>query len=159
DLPELFLPKTDRDTIYDRLLDDLGLAADLVPWKGEPGVALDERITKAAVKGLRARIALFRGGYSLRKNRQMERPADYLRFYEIARDECRDIIQRSDIHSLHDNFESVFKDIICNYRMDPLGEIIFEVAMQKEFDGNLGYYGGPRFYIPGNTQFLGNGQL
>ncbi|HZE86505.1 MAG TPA: RagB/SusD family nutrient uptake outer membrane protein, partial [Puia sp.] len=31
--PNLFLPKTDRDTIYDHLLKDLSIAEDLVPWR------------------------------------------------------------------------------------------------------------------------------
>ncbi len=66
-----------------------------MPWRNEVasiGDPIDERITKGVVKGLRARIALFRGGYSLRQDGQMKRRADYLNYYQIARDECNDII-------------------------------------------------------------------
>ena len=56
------------------------------------GDPVDERITKGTVKGLRARIALFRGGYSLRQTGAMARKADYLTYYQIAKDECNDII-------------------------------------------------------------------
>ena len=160
DQKNLFLPKTDRDTIYRRLLDDLLIAQNLVPWRNDPGVAVDERITKAAVKGLRARLALFRGGYSLRPgSRQMERKSDYLEFYRIARNECYDIMQRRDIHTLNPSFQAVFKDGLDSYKIDPFGEMIFELAMTKGLTGNLGYYDGPRFYIPGKTTLLGNGSI
>lgn len=157
DQPDLFLAKTDRDVIYDRLIEDLKTAEDLVPWR--TGVSSDERITKGAVKALRARLALYRGGYSLRKSRHMERGADYLTYYKIARDECYDLIQRRDQHTLNPSFQSVFKDGIDSYKIDPFGEVMFEVAMAREVDSKLGYYDGPRFYIQGNTSLLGNGSV
>lgn len=157
DQPNLFLVKTDRNIIYDTLLNDLQVAEDLVPWRTE--VASDERITKGAVKALRARIALFRGGYSLRKSGQMQRDADYLTYYKIARDECYDLMQRRDEHTLNPSFRSVFKDGIDSYKIDPYGEVMFEVAMARGVDSKLGYYDGPRFYVPGNTSLLGNGSV
>ena len=75
-----FPTRTDRDSLYDHLLNDLKTAEDLVPWRNEVagiGDPNDERITKGAVKGLRARIALYRGGYSLRQDGTMKRNADY----------------------------------------------------------------------------------
>ena len=80
----LFIPKTNRDSTYDKMIADLAVAKDLVPWRTDAG-ARNERITKGVVKALRARIALFRGGYSLRTNGQMERRADYLTYYNIAK--------------------------------------------------------------------------
>ena len=56
-----FPSRTNRDTLYDRLLEDLKLAATLVPWRNELSAICDgayERITTGNVKGLRARIAL-----------------------------------------------------------------------------------------------------
>lgn len=160
DQADLFLPKTDRDSVYDRLLTDLKAAADLVPWRNEAGVNVDERITKGAVKGLRARIALFRGGYSLRRgSNQMERRPDYPAYYTIARDECRDILQRRDVHTLNPSFMAVFKDGLDSYKIDPYGEVIFELAMAKGLTGNLGYYDGPRFYVEGNSGQLGNSSI
>src|SRR5688572_10675072 len=90
-----FPSKASRDSLYDKLLADLETAAVLVPWRNEIasiGDVLNERITKGAVKALRARIALFRGGYSLRSTGTMQRGSDYLTYYQIARDECNDII-------------------------------------------------------------------
>lgn len=161
DLENTFLSKTDRDTIYNQLLNDLKTAEDLVPWRTE--VASDERITKGAVKGLRARIALYRGGYSLRRaSRQMERRSDYLQYYKIARDECYDLMQRRDQHTLNPSFQSIFKDAIDAHKIDSYGEVLFEVAMgggNGEADGKIGYYDGPRFYVPGNSAQLGNSSV
>lgn len=158
DQVDLLLPKSDRDSIYDRLIADLKTAQELLPWRTE--VAIDERITKGAAKALRARIALYRGGYSLRRaSGRMERRDDYLEFYQIARDECYELMQQRDQHTLNPSFEAVFKDGIDAYTLDPHGEILFEVAMARETDSNLGYYDGPRFYVPGNSSLLGNGQI
>jgi hypothetical protein len=120
------LPKTDRDVIYDKLIEDLKLASDLVPWRGE--VASDERITKGAVKALRARLALFRGGYSLRReSKMMERKADFINFYTIARDECNDIMLAGK-HLLNPSFEAVFREAILAHKIETNGEVLLEVA-------------------------------
>ncbi|HEY5967250.1 MAG TPA: RagB/SusD family nutrient uptake outer membrane protein, partial [Chitinophagaceae bacterium] len=95
---DLFKAKMDRDTVYDHLLEDLGIAANLVPWRTQ--VATDERITQGAVRGLRARIALYRAGYSLRRNKQMQRGSNHLVYYKIAKDECAAIMQ-SNQHNLN----------------------------------------------------------
>lgn len=158
EMPSLYIEKSDRNVIYEQILNDLQLASELVPWKGEAGAGTDERITKGAVKGLRARIALARGGYSLRKDKTMSRDDDYQDYYRIARNECWDIMQKRDIHTLNPSFEDVFKKI-TSYTIEPNGEVMFEVAMGKDLESRIGYYDGPRFYIAGNTALLGNGSV
>ncbi|HWV69984.1 RagB/SusD family nutrient uptake outer membrane protein, partial [Chitinophaga sp.] len=147
DQPDLNLPATNRDSIYDHILNDLALADSLLPWRGDPGVTADERITKGAAKALRARIALFRGGYSLRAgSRKMERPADYLKYYQIARDECNDIIN-SGKHKLNPSFMAVFKDNLDAHRLEPNGEILFQVGLSGGTgvsDGRVGFIDGIR---------------
>ncbi|SDK14478.1 Starch-binding associating with outer membrane [Pedobacter sp. ok626] len=160
DQSDLYLPKTDRDLIYDRIIEDLKLAGELVPWRNDAGVGIDERITKGAVKGLRARIALYRGGYSLRSaSEQMERKPDYLSFYKIARDECAEIMQHRDKHNLNPTFQDVFKNYIDAFKIEPNGEVMFEVAMGKDISGRIGYYDGPRFYASSGTAQLGNSSV
>lgn len=163
DLPAQFLPssleedlfkeKTDRDEIYARLLDDLALAGDLVPWKSQAG-GTNERISKGAVKGLRARIALTAGGFSLRQDRTMQRPSNYLDYYQIARQECLEIMNSGE-HGLNMSFQAVFKDALCAHRQEPTGEIIWEVGMwggsSATGDSKLGYYNGPRVNNLGNS--------
>ena len=152
DQPDLFLKKTDRDTIYNKIIEDLRVAADLVPWRTE--VASDERLTKGAIKALRARLAMFRGGYSLRRESHlMERRADYLTYYAIAKQECADIMARRDQHDLNPSFKAVFKDALCAHKIEPTGEVMFEVAMaggSSSTDGKFGYYDGNRMNGVGN---------
>ncbi len=153
---DLFKPRTNRDEIYTQILADLGEAADLVPWRSAAGVGL-ERITKGAVHGLRARIALAAGGYSLRAtSNQMERVSNYKDFYTIARDACKAIMDSGE-HGLNPSFQAVFKDAIAAHRPEPSGEILWEVAMtggsSGTGDSKLGYYNGPRY------NNLGNGAL
>lgn len=158
DIPDLNLPKTDRDVIYDRILDDLKLAADLVPWRKTEGISDDERITQGAVRGLRARIALFRGGYSLRREtNKMERRDDYKQYYQIARDECFEIMNHRDIHNLNPSFEAVFKEAIDGYAIEPNGEVLFEVAMAGgnfDLSCSFGYTNGPKVYNIGNKAIV-----
>lgn len=131
-LPSMYLPKTDRDSIYDHIIMDLKIATDLVPWRteiGQLGDSPDERITKGTVKALRARIALFRGGYSLRKSNQMMRSNDYLKYYQITKDECSELLARRDQHTLNSSYKSLWKDYVCGRNAnDPTGELMFQIA-------------------------------
>ncbi|HYM92642.1 MAG TPA: RagB/SusD family nutrient uptake outer membrane protein [Chitinophagaceae bacterium] len=169
DLPAQFQPaavlalsnplpgRTDRDSLYNQLLADLKNAEGLVPWRNEVsgiGDPNDERITKGAVKGLRARIALYRGGYSLRQDGTMKRSADYKAYYQIARDECNDIIT-SGQHALNSSFKSLWKDQVCAHAVnDPAGELMFQtsaIGQSGAEDTKLGYYNGPRVNNKGNS--------
>jgi hypothetical protein len=141
----LYIPQTNRDSTYDVLIADLKTAEDLVPWRTE--VPRNERITKGAVKALRARLALFRGGYSLRTDsKTMERRSDYLTYYKIARDECADLLARRDQHTLNPNFENIWRTLSA-FSPDPFGEIIFEVGAgggNSNSDSRMGNYDGVR---------------
>jgi hypothetical protein len=147
DQTNLNLPATNRDSIYNHILNDLLLAESLLPWRGDAGVAIDERITKGAAKALRARIALFRGGYSLRAaSRTMERTADYLTYYKIARDECNDIMS-SGKHKLNTSFQSVFKDNFDGHKIEPNGEVLWQIGLSGGngvSDGRIGFIDGTR---------------
>lgn len=143
DQPNLFLAKTDRDSIYDHLLADLKEAEALVPWRSELaaiGDPIDERITKGAVKGLRARIAMYRGGYSLRRDNTMKRGSNHLQYYQIAADETLDIIESQE-HKLAPDYRNLWKNSVNAHRLDPDGEIIFEIALIAT-DGKIGYFNG-----------------
>jgi hypothetical protein len=152
-----FPSRTNRDSLYDRIIADLATAADLVPWRNELsaiGDPVDERITKGTIKGLRARIALFRGGYSLRQTGGMQRSSDYLTFYQIARQECLDIMN-SGQHTLNPSFKALWKDQVCAHAIaDPQGELMFQASaagLNAVADTKLGYYNGPRVNNFGNS--------
>jgi hypothetical protein len=141
DVPAVFVPAADlesqfsthanRDSTYDHILEDLKLASDLVGWRSEVPEYKTFRLTKGAIKALRARVALHRGGYSLRTDSKlMERRPDYEKYYRIAFDECNDII-KSQQHKLNPVYENVFKSLHSGTaRFDnDANEIMFEIAM------------------------------
>ncbi|RSK43411.1 RagB/SusD family nutrient uptake outer membrane protein [Hymenobacter perfusus] len=149
------LPNADRNATLTTLIADLLQAEKLVPWRSKAG-ANGERITKGAVKALRARLALYRGGYSL-KDAQMTRPADYLDYYRIAREECAGLLANRGEHTLNASFLELFKSI-NEQRPEAANEIMFQVGMGGSTavsDSKLGYYNGPRLNaspIYGSTQ-------
>lgn len=141
---DLFIPQSNRDETYAKLIEDLKTATDLVPWRTEVAVR-NERITKGAVKALRAKMALFRGGYALRSSGQMERNADYLTYYKIARDECADLMAKRGEHNLNPSFEDIWRKV-TSFQYDPAGEIIFEAGAggaNANSDSRMGNYNGP----------------
>lgn len=153
-----FPSRVNRDSLYDKMLADLATAEPLVPWRNEVaamGDILDERITKGTVKGVRARIALFRGGYSLRQQTAtMERRTDYLSFYQMAKKECEEIIASAQ-HSLNPDYKALWKDQVGQrVSSDPQGELMFQVSSiggGGAADSRLGFYDGPKVNNLGNA--------
>lgn len=142
---KLFIPKSNRDSVYDVLIADLAVARDLLPWRTDAGPR-SERITKGVAKALRARMALHRGGFSLRSNGQMERRSDYLAYYTIAKQECEEMMARRDQHNLNPNYEDVWRKV-TSFTYDPQAEIIFEIGAgggNGNSDSRMGNYDGPR---------------
>lgn len=92
----MYVGRSDRDIIYKQLLSDLEEASTLVAWPNETSVTKSvERVNKAFTKGLRARVALYAGGYSQRadgirlsNDPELSREA----MYTIAHDECLEVI-------------------------------------------------------------------
>jgi len=144
-----FPVRTDRDVLYEHLLDDLKKAEDLVPWRNEVtsiGDAADERITKGTIKALRARIALARGGYSLRQDGEIKRGSNYQTYYQVAKDETNDIIN-SGQHSLNASYKDLWKNQVGGkVANDPNGELMFQatgIGRTSAADTKMGYYNGP----------------
>lgn len=141
---ELFVPRSNRDSTYDKLIADLKQAIESLPWRTE-AAPQNERISKGAAKALRAKLALFRGGYSLRnETKTMERRPDFLKYYEIARDECADIMARRDQHTLNPDYSSIWKNLSA-FKYDPQGEILFEAGAgggNSNSDSRMGNYDG-----------------
>lgn len=148
---DLNLLQTPRDQIYNQILGDLALASQLLPWRKESDVNAYERITKGAAKALRARIALARGGWRPNaRTGQMERPADYLTYYALARAECDTLLQNRSQHTLNPSFEAVWRNINEQRFDTQYGESMFEVAMgsgSAASDSKLGYNNGPALHV------------
>lgn len=153
-LKDPFPPRADKDGLLEHLLEDLKIAEELVPWKNEItsiGDPADERITKGTVKALRARIALARGGYSLRQDGTIKRGSNYQTYYQIAKDETNSIIS-SGQHNLNPSYKDLWKGQVGTRAVvDPHGELMFQatgIGRTSAADTKMGYYNGPSVVDP-----------
>lgn len=113
----IYIPKTDRDIIYKQIIADLAEAETLVPWPNASAVtSTTERVNKAFVKGLRARICLAAAGYSQRPDGTVRRSKDpeltIEKLYPIVKQECLDVINSGtcQLGTFKQNFMSLCKD-------------------------------------------------
>ena len=92
----MYKGRTNRDSIYKVLLTDLKEAEDYCYWPKESSITkTTERVSKAFVKGLRARIALYACGYGLRGDGyRLPKDADLSKdkMMQIVKEECVDVI-------------------------------------------------------------------
>lgn len=157
DAESLVMPMGERDGILTTLIDDLIDTAPNMQFAANLSSGV-ERCSKEYCWSLIARIALYRGGYSLRHNGSatdvgtMQRPSDYLDYYRIARDYSEKVIA-SGTHSLTKEFYQVFIDE-CGYKVANADDPIFEIPFTQNVSGNVGYVHGPR----GNDSSAGGTQ-
>lgn len=128
----VYLPRADRDVIYKQLLADLEEAATLVAWPNETAMTRStERVNKAFVKGLRARLALAAGGYAQRPDGvRLSTDTDLTRekMFAIAKQECLDIINSGTARL--ETFEGVFKSLHAEQYI-PGREILWEIPFSE----------------------------
>ena len=144
----LVMPIVNRDEILTTLINDLKAAAPKMKLSSEINEGV-ERCSKEFAWALIARIALFRGGYSLRPNTAspsdigtMQRATDYQEYYQIARTYC-DSVMQAGTHNLTKDWYQVFIDE-CNYRTNNSDDPIFEIPFAMNVSGNIGYVHGPK---------------
>jgi starch-binding outer membrane protein, SusD/RagB family len=125
----LYLPKSSRDVILKQLIADLGEAAELVPWpNGSSRTTSVERVNKAFVKGLRARLALVASGFSQYPDgirRSNDPDLSVANMYALALAECRSVIESGTC-----NLESSFETLWRKYNQDNVvagGESLWEI--------------------------------
>jgi len=112
----IYLAKSDRDVIYNKIITDLQEAATIMYGPGQKYTLSTKRLSKDAARGLLARICLSAAGYSMRPAGTAiaeikitvteQRKAE---LYTIARQACRDIIT-SGSYALAPTFKSIFYD-------------------------------------------------
>ena len=94
----VYMPRANKDSIYKQLLADLAEAEQYCYWPKESSITKStERVSKAFVKGLRARIALYACGYALRSDgyrRSNDPELSQDKMMQIVKDECIDIINQ-----------------------------------------------------------------
>lgn len=124
----IYMPRCNRDSIYKVLLADLKEAEDYCYWPNQNSVTkTTERVSKSFVKALRARIALYAGGYGLRGDGyRLSKDPELApeKMYQIAKDECEDIINAgyNKLGSFKDNFTK-----LCQDNITAGGESIWEI--------------------------------
>lgn len=124
----IYMPRCNRDSIYKVLLADLKEAENNCYWPNQNSVTKStERVSKSFVKALRARIALYAGGYGLRGDgyrlsKDPELAPD--KMYQIAKEECEDIINAgyNKLGSFKENFTK-----LCQDNVTAGGESIWEI--------------------------------
>ncbi len=117
------LSRTDRELVYDQIIKDLEFAAKSIPNVSEKSI--DERVSKGAVLGILTRVYMYRAGYSLRANHKMERPTNYLDYYQKAAETAKLVIDSNE-HQLNSDFGKIFKNY-HRYTLEPK-ESMFEVG-------------------------------
>ena len=128
----VYLPRTNRDVIYKQLLADLKEAEDYCYWPNENKITQStERVSKAFVKGLRARLALYAGGYGLRGDgyrRSNDSELAPSLMYQIAKEECLDIINQgcNTLGEFQDNFIK-----LCEDNVTAGGESLWEIPFSE----------------------------
>lgn len=124
----MYLSRTDRDIIYKQLIEDLEEADNLVAWPNESSITVStERVNKAFVKGLTARIALYASGYSQRSDgvrRSTDPDLSVEKMYKVVREKTLEVIN-SGYNSLG-AFEENFR-LLCQDNVQAGKESLWEI--------------------------------
>ncbi|WP_018625866.1 RagB/SusD family nutrient uptake outer membrane protein [Niabella aurantiaca] len=136
--------------VYEQIFKDMSEAAELLP----AAMPVDERVNKWAVKAMLARVYVFAGGYALRMDGTINRPANYREYYTKAKALIDEIVA-ANVYKLNPDYAQVFKNQ-CQHVLEPT-ENIFQVALFGVSSGNseIGNYNVPATvtgkYFRGNT--------
>jgi len=128
----IYMPRCNRDSIYKVLLADLKEAENYCYWPNENSITkTTERVSKSFVKALRARIALYAGGYGLRGDGfRLSKDPDLApeKMYQIAKEECEDIINAgyNKLGTFKENFTK-----LCEDNVNAGGESIWEIPFSE----------------------------
>jgi len=130
--------KTNRDSIYEFLVEDLRKVVDYIPWASELGT--NKRVSKGAVLGIRARIALQYAGYSLRNGTHLTQKGRYSALYYQIADSALATIVNSGKHALVQStdtkiggFERLFRSM--NAYQPVMDELIFVKSFGRGISG------------------------
>lgn len=159
DLSNAYLEKTDRDVILDTLMVDLDEAINYLPWADEVSGYTTEHCTKGYAHALLAQIAMTKAGWVIREQAKpgyetasysdptypTQRPDETTRkaLYERALLHWSEII-KSNKHQLNPSFDNQWT-LINQLQLDQTyHENLFEIPMELNVTGELGYTVGVR---------------
>ena len=156
DSKSIYLPKTNRDTIYNQIIRDLQEATTILNGPNTPLTSTTKRVSKDAARGLLARICLSAAGYSMRPLGTNDAqiivtvsPDRQKELYTIAREACRSIINEGNYH-LDSSFKNIFyeqcQDVETHgreaiwqlpYNMGLRGRMVYNLGLPRAADGVL----------------------
>ena len=143
DKDELFIGATDRDTILTDMINDL-IGVEPVMLYAESSDRGCEAASREFCQSLIARMALCRGGWSLRPDYAdpsavgtMKRSDDWQTYYRIAEEYAGKVIADGK-HSLSRSFRQVWVDE-CNWIVPVADDNIFDVPAKVGGSGEIGY--------------------
>lgn len=150
---DAFQPRTNREVIYDQMVEDLNIAINQLKWSGESGCT-GERTNKGAARGLLMRVLMHRAGYSLQMDGSLIRPDDATRqqyFEEVVKQ-----FEAIEADGYHKFLNEGYQQLWVNYSAEVTQptESLFEIALytpdgKKEDAGTWGSYIGPE--VDGNS--------
>jgi hypothetical protein len=148
---EFNLPKMDRNAILDSVITDLINIESEMSWADELQFGI-EQINREYTLGMIARLALQRGGYYLKPDLTMAREADYLDYYQIAKDYTEKLMMLKD-RELPEDFRQIFMNE-CKFISPVNSDILFEVPFAVG-EGDVGWNIGIR--VDAGTHPYGSG--
>lgn len=174
DRSNVYLSKTDRDEIMDKLMADLEEAINYLPWADDASNFTTEHVTKGYAHGLLGQIALTKAGWAIRESAKTgyetasnaddktisdetyptQRPDETTRnaLYQKAIEHFAVLIN-SGKHGLNPSFGQEWYLINQLILDQTYRENIFEMPMGENYTGELGYTVGVR--LNGRTSEYG----
>lgn len=142
-----YLPRTDREDIYDQVIEDLKFAKENLPWATES--SSPERATQGSARALLMRVLLTRAGYSLRPDGTLKRPDENLRkeYFESVITEW----EAFKANGYHDFYNGGYVELFKGFSAGVLNskESLFEVAfLVNKNKGIWGTCNGPLVDAP-----------
>jgi len=119
------LPKTDRNEILTHEIQALIDVEEGMKWADQTSYGI-EQVNREYTLGMISRLSLQRGGYYLTPELDMTRDADYLDYYQIARDYSAKLIALKD-RALPSDFKQIFLNQ-AKFIAPVNDEILFEIA-------------------------------
>lgn len=142
----IYVPKTNRDIIYNQIITDLQEATNFLSGPGSTFTTTTQRVSKDAARGLLARICLSAAGYSMRPDSSASdsiaikitvSETRKSELYTIAREACRDIITDGN-YSLDSTFQTIFYQQ-CQNNVTPGREVIWQLPYKFGSRGRMLY--------------------
>lgn len=135
---DAYQPRTDREAIYDVIIEDLTFAKEKMAWA--TASTSPERASQGAARALLMRVLLTRAGYSLQPDGKMTRPdeAERRKYFQAVIREWEAFREQGGYHGFHDKgYAELFKGFSAG--KPDSQESLFEIAFY--YPGTNGCWG------------------